>query len=577
MRLIETVKRLIWRTDENRQRTDENRLLNALRDGVKKSEQIASSDYKKYGEVFIKSPYCPKKLNLPDVKILFKRESIINARNQVDALTSVWKERLNLLVKGQDTRRPLISLVIPDGQSVRTFLLTDVWRRLNSWSDVIVIAPEGVENLCPTLAIKKERVLPMPNIARMRIDTLLRFVHYRNSGGQTHQIFTKNIEASLTGRGDEISKVIRRLWELSSLFSSREDYCRLYEFTMMAYGALYPMNEICGIVSRLSPDVVINANAISYNARLWTRAASIEGIPSVAFVISWDNLSSKWLVDEFVDLYLLWSEEMEEDLKTSFPIFASKEKIITGSPQFEPIIKKSFSISREAFFEKYRLKDGVPLILYTTGSKTTFPAEPEFLMEMLSTWRNKYYDRMQFMIRMHPKDRLSRYEMVRATFPEVPFTLAGENLQSGERWLPTADDIGLLVDQINYCDIIVNVASTMTIEGFAVEKPSVNIGFDLGKIDSIHYPLKDYYNSKHYFDVITTGAANLAMNYEEVFRYILHYLEDPASGRDTRKAIFLKKCTYPFDSSVRIDNTLRNFIEGIRKKNSTDMLKKDNF
>jgi hypothetical protein len=557
MKLFDRKKGLI------QQNTNE-RLLNAFKRGVKKSAWTAFFHYRGCARLLHKSYFCPDKLGHPDIRILLDRGKIIAARNQVDALLPIWEEKLHLIGKGRDSENPLIALVVPDGQSVRTFLLTDVWGLLNTWTDIVVIAPaEGIESLYDIPGIKRERILPMPDLKRLSIDILLRFVHYRNSSGLTHQIFAKNIDTSMRKK-EGISMKIRRIWELSSLFSSEKSYLGLYEFAMMVYGALYPMKKICEMIRRLSPHVVFNTNAISYNARLWTRAAALEGIPTAAFVISWDNLSSKWLVDEFADLCLLWSEEMAEDFKTSFPIFGSKKIMITGSPQFEPIIRKSLGISRKAFFRKYRLRDGVPLILYTTGSKTTFPAEPEFLIRMLSIWMDKYYDRMQFMIRMHPKDMLSRYEAVKSAFPEVPFTLAGENLQSGERWLPTADDIGLLVDQINYCDIILNVASTMTIEGFAVDKPSVNIGFDLGKINSIHYPLKDYYNSKHYSDVITTGAAKLAINYEDVFKNILHYLEDLSSDRDARKRIFLKKCNYPFDSSVRIDNALRNFIDRIR-------------
>lgn len=535
--------------------------LYALKSGIKFSETIVFDDFKEIIKFIAKSSYSPSRLKTDDLRLLFSRKELIETRKKTEELIPLWEENIEFITKNRDKKKPLLAIIIPDGQSVRTFIFTDVWKYLNSWADVVIIGMENIKSLCRFISIEEKKILPMLDIKRMHLDTLLRFSHYRNSKSITHKIFRENIEKSLITDSERENK-IKRIWELSAFFSTEKDYIKLYEFMMFCDGAIYPLSKLCEVIRKLKPDMIVNTHAISHNSRIWTKAAALEGIPSAAFVISWDNLSSKWHIDEFANLYLLWSKEMTEDFKNTFPIFSSKNIVITGSPQFEPIIRKSFGVSKKEFFAKYNLKHNIPLILYTTGSKTTFPAEPECLYEILRIWRNNYHNRMQFMIRMHPKDVIERYKSVMTDFPEVPFTLAGENLSRGEKWLPTIDDLGLLVDQINYCDVIVNVASTMTIEGFAVDKPAVNIGFDLGKINAIHYPLKDYYNSKHYSDIVKSGSAKLAMNYEEVFKYILYYLENPFSDRISRQEVLLKKCLYPFDSSERINNALKEFLKG---------------
>ena len=128
------------------------------------------------------------------------------------------------------------------------------------------------------------------------------------------------------------------------------------------------------------------------------------------------------------------------------------------------------------------------LILYTTGSKTLFPREAECLDAVLSHWRENLRERTNVMVRMHPKDRKGRYETVIAKFPEIPFILAGDNLTNEDEWLPSQGDITLLVNQLHHCDVIVNVASTMTLEGFVIDKPAINIGFTLGQSKSSRYP-----------------------------------------------------------------------------------------
>jgi hypothetical protein len=537
-------------------------ILEALKHGVEiLSEPLAANNFQKYDKLFLNKPYCPKSLRQSDLAVLFNRNVVMDAKSQIDQYLPIWNERLALIRKDRDPSRPLIALIVPDGQSMRTFLLTDVWDNLNSWADVVVLTTQmDITSLRQGEWIKRERILPIPSLKRMRIDMLLRYAHYRNSQGLTHKIFVKNMERSLPERTDKYSNMRQRIWKMSADFSTAEDYDVLYDFVMMAYGALYPMKMVCSMIKQLSPQAVINANAISYNARLWTRAAALEKINVGAFVISWDNISSKWLIDEFARKYFLWSNEMLDDFKMSLTKFDSREKVITGSPQFEPIIRKSYVMSRRAFFEKYHLRESIPLILYTTGSKTMFPAEPEFLIEILSRWKCEFYDRMQFMIRAHPKDRTVRYDEVKERFPEVPFTVAGANLSSGGDWVPDTGDIELLTNQMNHCDIVVNVASTMTLEGFAANKPTVNIGFDLGKVDSIHYPLKDYYNSRHYSDVVTSGSVKLARNYDEVFMHICTCLDDPLKDQLAREKIFLKKCAYPFDASKRIDRAIHEFV-----------------
>jgi hypothetical protein len=309
----------------------------------------------------------------------------------------------------------------------------------------------------------------------------------------------------------------------------------------------------------------VNTSLISWPSRLWTRAAALEGIPVVSNVISWDNMSTKTLLDEFVDTLLIWSDEMDEDVATSLPFVRDTPRIIVGTPQFEPIIQQRGLVPRADFFRRYGLDPDKKLILYTTGSKTLFPREADCLDTLLGHWRAHLADRANIMIRMHPKDRRGRYEPVVAKFPEVPFTLAGENLAFGDDWLPSEEDIALLVNQLNHADVVVNVASTMTLEGFAIDKPAINIGFSLGLSINARYPMEDYYKSRHYCDVVDTGAARLVNDYAELFAAIDDVLDRDAFDVEKQRRVLRMKCSYCSDSSDRIDLFLKNYA-GARVK-----------
>jgi hypothetical protein len=248
---------------------------------------------------------------------------------------------------------------------------------------------------------------------------------------------------------------------------------------------------------------------------------------------------------------------MDADFTTSVPFVRDKPRVIVGTPQFEPIIQRRGLVSRADFFGRYGLDPDKKLILYTTGSKTLFPREADCLDTVLGYWREHLADRANMMVRMHPKDRRGRYEVVMGKFPEVPFTLAGENLAFGDDWLPTEEDIALLVNQLNHCDVVVNVASTMTLEGFAIDKPAINIGFSLGLSVSARYPMDDYYKSRHYRDVVNTGAARLVNDYAELFSAIDDILDRKAFDIEKQRRVLRMKCSYSTDSLDRIDAFLK--------------------
>jgi hypothetical protein len=271
-------------------------------------------------------------------------------------------------------------------------------------------------------------------------------------------------------------------------------------------------------------------------------------------------MSTKTLLDEFAATYLIWSDEMDEDFSTSLPFLRNKSRVIVGSPQFEPIVQGRGLVPRADFLRRHGLDPDKKLILYTTGSKTLFPREAECLDTVLGHWRDHLRARANIMVRMHPKDREGRYESVREKFPEVPFTLAGHNLASDDDWVPTQDDIALLVNQLHHCDVVVNVASTMTLEGFVIDKPAINIGFSLGLSFSARYPMEDYYKSRHYCDVVDSGAARLVSDYDQLFAAIDAVLDRNDYDVATQRQILAKKCKYTADSSDRISDFLQRFI-----------------
>ena len=78
-----------------------------------------------------------------------------------------------------------------------------------------------------------------------------------------------------------------------------------------------------------------------------------------------------------------------------------------------------------------------------------------------------------------------------------------------------------------------NTASTITIDAIALDKPVVNIAFDIQE--------RDYYRSvRQYFDrilfrpVVKSGASRLAGSLDDLASHVLRYLADPALEQEQR-------------------------------------------
>jgi hypothetical protein len=506
-------------------------------------------------------------LGIGCLKFLLGFRSLL-AYRAIRRTRSAWNLRLGRRQR-RSSARPGIALLISEGQAVRSFLLTDACRKIASWAELYVLSPLDIEEDVIALG-SHAHFLPVPMIQRNRLDTLVSYLGYRQTGSPTNLRFAKRLDESLerASRNKQPVTETLRVWQMAQNYSSDEDYLHLYCWNLRLFAQIYYLNEIAKLLRRLEPDLMFNSSCVSWPARLWTRAAALAAIPVISNVISWDNMSTKTLLDEFADTYLIWSDEMDEDFSTTLPFLRDKSRVVVGSPQFEPTLQGRGLVSRAKFLGSHGLDPTKQLILYTTGSKTLFPREPECLDRLLGHWRGNLQQRATIMVRMHPKDSEGRYKAVREKFTEVPFTMAGRNLASDDDWLPTRDDISLLVNQLHHCDLVVNVASTMTLEGFAIDKPAINIGFTLGSPGSARYPMEDYYKSRHYGDVVATGAARLVSNYEQLFAAIDDVLDRHAYDVEKQRRIMTKKCKYIADSSDRINEFLQAYAARVSRAGS---------
>jgi hypothetical protein len=95
------------------------------------------------------------------------------------------------------------------------------------------------------------------------------------------------------------------------------------------------------MLQEIAPSVVLSSSQQSPRVLLPVLAARSLGIPTAAFVASWDNLTSKGRIAAPFDHFLVWSAHMKGELLRFYPEVAADRVHVVGTPQFDPYAESS--------------------------------------------------------------------------------------------------------------------------------------------------------------------------------------------------------------------------------------------
>jgi hypothetical protein len=174
--------------------------------------------------------------------------------------------------------------------------------------------------------------------------------------------------------------------------------------------------------ARERPDVLFCSHQRPPDVLPAVLAARSLGIPTVTFIFSWDNLTSKGRIAAPFDHYLVWSDLMRQEFRRYYPDVAAARVHVVGTPQFDPYADASLEQSRAEFFRAVGADPSRPLICYSGGDHGTSPDDPEHARTLLEHIREgRVRGNPQVLVRPSPVDDGRRYEALRRDFPEMIF------------------------------------------------------------------------------------------------------------------------------------------------------------
>jgi hypothetical protein len=440
---------------------------------------------------------------------------------------------------------PTIVLLLGSGWGVRTFLQTDVLPELRRRARVVIFCAEDLmatlrERLGKDVAVEPLHPFDPGAGAYGRSYRRRNHCFFRVSSTETRKIKQAEYRRTLHGR----RRLVFDLLELEArVFARRDDLLRRMALEGRLLLREYP--HAADYERRLrahGADLVVSTLPHSYEEAPPVMVARQLGIPTAAWINSWDNLTSKPAYFTGYDHYFVWGERMRDELVRYYPEVAGASVDTTGVPHFDWYRRDCMSMPREELFALYGFDPRRPMVLYGTATPHLAPAEhlvvQRLARDLAETPEAEALGFPQLLVRLHPGDAGGRFRDWHPG-PSVALQVPGQRGQGRlGGYCPTLAENRELVSSILHAGAVVNLASTLTLDAALCDRPVVNTAFDLALERSFQETIGQYYTRyDHYRTVVEAGAVRLARSPEELLAHVTAYLKDPGLEREGRRRV----------------------------------------
>jgi hypothetical protein len=455
-----------------------------------------------------------------------------------------------------DPDKQTVFLLITCGQAVRNFLLSDVLDLLRSRFNVVILSTYAYsENFRTKYGAPGVHVLPWFESFRTLMERMFQYYFMSKSRSRTHHSWLANLEHR--ARNDKARRkqflrliFMRRVSDLLGGLIGARGMQGLYGSFFLSY---VPRSLVDRLLAAYRPALVISTTA--HHAEAWplTYFSRRAGVKTLANILSWDNTTTKAIMDTSCDYYTVWSREMTEEFSYQFPHIKTKV-VITGCPMFDMYSNKRYAKSRELFLAELGLPADKPYILYTTNTPAAMPDECEIVRQYWQALNSsRFGGKVNLVVRLHPKESIERYRSL-VGVPGVAVTLAAEpHWNQSDRWLPDHRDMGFLLNSMLHAAVSVNVASTMSLESFALGLPTINVAFKSSKDLKDHgsmWSFDMYHYSEHYHALVDNGAVELVHSVDELVTATIDALENGSRRKDAMQRTLEQKAAYSDGTSA---------------------------
>lgn len=455
--------------------------------------------------------------------------------------------------------KPGIFVIVPRGEVIRNFVYTGTLDRLAKDANLHLLTVAPNAEFSDMLRSKCDSIYPLTDFNERWIVRIQREII---DVAHNRWIWTRAAQERSRLRDQEaqtfLQKLIRRIKKTVSFpFANRMGLNILSKVERVSSRLFRTSNEYIDLYRETRPSLVFNASHVhSRNATQAVEAAQWLGIPTATFIFSWDNLTSQGRIMRPYDYFIVWNDDLKQQLLEMYDWVKPENVLVSGTPQFDLHFREEFYLTREKYCDGIGADPLRPLVLYTTGMANHMPGEPEVvegIADMLAEFPEP--ERPQLLLRIYAKDLTGRFDELRQRRRDILFA---DPLWEPAWLTPKYEDTYALVNALRHCSLGINVASTVSLELCMFDKPVINVGYNPPSVPKEELSYADYYEFDHYKPVVESGAIHVARNIDEMHQLIITSLNAPEKQKRQRTELIGKMFGSTLDgkSSTRVAEIL---------------------
>ncbi len=274
---------------------------------------------------------------------------------------------------------------------------------------------------------------------------------------------------------------------------------------------------------------LISTSPLDLRENAVANSLQTHGIPCLSIIISWDNLTSKGIINTNSDMVLVWNKRMALEYRRFYAVFGDNAVVrIAGIPRFDIYFRNP----PEPNLNFNNLSNSeTQLILFSPGAAKHHSCQKYIIRDLLEYAEGQAH--MMILVRCHPGDDMRRYECFRGIKNLRFFQPFGESISG----VPPADFLEILHLQMARCHVCLQVASTMLLDAVACNKPCISIAYDAHS--DLHYArsVKRFYNYSHQQLLPNSLKQHIVYDRRELFGKLDEILADSNVPNHLRNAL----------------------------------------
>ena len=284
------------------------------------------------------------------------------------------------------------------------------------------------------------------------------------------------------------------------------------------------------LFEKYQPRLVVSGDPLRPGDANLIAAARRHGVPTLGSVRSWDNILKHLRTRP--DALTVWNALNAQEA-VEIDRFRPDQVTQVGAPQLDAYFPaRGPAMTREELGLDPRKK-----VLVLATSSFTYDSDQTYLVDMLldAIRGGEIRHPLQIVLRLHPDDRVGRYLKYRLA-PEVVMDVP-ERFFATLGWTMTSADLTRMVALLRHADLMVNFATTVTLESAIVDTPTVLVAFSPIDPDEMQRYVVGLHFQMHYKALVERDLVPVAWDRAQLVNWINRYLDDPGLYRAQRATI----------------------------------------